>query len=325
MTSPPPMKASTLAANPIRKHFTSSEMPQSTSEPPFIAVLLPAALPDLLWIKRLLQAKITLIDDLSPFSRKSSVHRGRVRTPNGTQWVYIPVLAEDRLDGVPICNARIDSDTGWRVDFWKALEFNYRNSVWFDHFEFDLRRDIDTIAGMSLYSEAARFLVNRVLGYLEIRDLIPDPLWLSDIIDGTTEPGAPLASGTSGAPGASGASGTPETSRATEASGTPLASENQKNRPSRYYLSTKAHEEQLFTAVTHLSNQFLGSENSCSVVFEPDSRNYQLRGRLADLEISPAITHPIYRQHFGGFQPGCCLLDLLFEVGPDCWRHFTAN
>ncbi|MCC5927312.1 MAG: WbqC family protein [Bacteroidetes bacterium] len=34
--------------------------------------------------------------------------------------------------------------------------------------------------------------------------------------------------------------------------------------------------------------------------------------------------HPVYRQHFGGFQEGCSLYDVLFEVGPEFWKIYDT-
>jgi hypothetical protein len=35
----------------------------------------------------------------------------------------------------------------------------------------------------------------------------------------------------------------------------------------------------------------------------------------------PALgKHPVYRQHFGGFEPDCCVVDVLFELGPEWYK-----
>jgi len=50
---------------------------------------------------------------------------------------------------------------------------------------------------------------------------------------------------------------------------------------------------------------------------EPDSKNYM--PQIAKTPTFP-FQHPQYSQHFGGFITGLCLLDLLFEVGPESWK-----
>ncbi|NBB77247.1 MAG: hypothetical protein GVY02_07700, partial [Bacteroidetes bacterium] len=50
---------------------------------------------------------------------------------------------------------------------------------------------------------------------------------------------------------------------------------------------------------------------------EPGARHYQRQGSNRS---KPAFRHPEYRQHFEGFKPGCCLIDLLFQLGPESFR-----
>jgi hypothetical protein len=54
---------------------------------------------------------------------------------------------------------------------------------------------------------------------------------------------------------------------------------------------------------------------------ERDGRHYQRQGEMAT---PMPFRHPEYRQHFGGFEPGCCLYDLLFQEGPESWRVIEA-
>jgi hypothetical protein len=281
---------------------------QAPPQPPFGAVLLPSALPDLLWIEYLRKASFTVIDDLASFSRKSYVHRGLVRTPRSTQWIYIPVHPDDRKSKVPMCAARIDPSADWRTDFWKSLEYNYRNSIWFDHYEFYLRRDIDVIAGMHLYTDAVRYLFDRVLGYLEIQDLIPEPYWLSQLVDGEGN-----------------------VVKGIEKKATPMEKlrarlETDIDAGSFYANkcteAAKLYPNILKSAASALGELHFGTAHAFGIVFEYDSLNFQIRGPLAPQETHQSISYPVYRQHFGGFEPGCCLLDLLFEEGPECWRMF---
>lgn len=50
---------------------------------------------------------------------------------------------------------------------------------------------------------------------------------------------------------------------------------------------------------------------------EPGSRRYQ---PLKPWMRQVPFVHPVYPQHFGGFIPGACCLDLLFECGPESVR-----
>jgi hypothetical protein len=50
---------------------------------------------------------------------------------------------------------------------------------------------------------------------------------------------------------------------------------------------------------------------------EQNARHYQRQGKN---KVDMDFTHPVYRQHFEGFEPDCCLLDLLFQYGPESFR-----
>lgn len=50
---------------------------------------------------------------------------------------------------------------------------------------------------------------------------------------------------------------------------------------------------------------------------EWDSRHYQ---RQAQNRNEQNFHHPEYYQHFEGFEPNCCLLDVLFQLGPESFK-----
>lgn len=50
---------------------------------------------------------------------------------------------------------------------------------------------------------------------------------------------------------------------------------------------------------------------------EHDSRHYL---RQAENKSEPDFEHPEYRQHFDGFEPQCCILDVLFQFGPESFK-----
>ena len=52
---------------------------------------------------------------------------------------------------------------------------------------------------------------------------------------------------------------------------------------------------------------------------EHDARHYQRQGKNRS---RIDFIHPEYRQHFEGFEPYCCLYDLLFQYGPESFRIF---
>lgn len=210
-----------------------------------ISVLLPTAFPDLahLTILRYASRSFWLMNE--PFSRKSFTHRGKIRTPSGTQWLTLPVHSDDKKE--PLNLARIDPNIDWANLFKTALELNYRNSIYFDFYEAEFFSDLDTAADFEKLTDVVLFLSNRLFDYLEW-DYRPELIHDDASLD-----------------------------------------------------------------------SLLQSENPDGVWVEPRSRFY--RRRIPN-QSEPLINLPEYRQHFDGFRPDCCVLDILFEYGPESFRVF---
>lgn len=181
---------------------------------------LPSAFPDLPWLIRWLQSEAMILDDVSVFSRKLTVHRGKIRNRDGFQWIHMPVHPDDRKKPLHLC--RTDPSGDWVTPLLRSLEYAYRNSIYFDMFEPEIREDMQHAARCERYLDAVAYLNQRMWLYLEL-EFLPPVMWLSER----------------------------ETSN------------------------------------------------------ENDRK---------------PVTHPVYRQHFGGFIEGCCLYDVLFEVGPEFWK-----
>lgn len=221
------------------------------TRPHILALLLPGYSPDLAWMARALNADRVILDAGHPFSRKSKVHRTKIRTPDGHQWLSIPFVNEDRRK--PISRVRIDERRPWLKHHLRALEYNYRNSLYFDYYEPEIRADLETASEFGYLIEAVRHLMERQWIYLQLRDF---PLWMSDTGSLRKKAGLPNC-------------------------------------------------ENLVD-----SGEFV-------IWQEPDSRHYQ---RPHPCIVHPTFSLPEYRQHFPGFVPGCGILDLLFEYGPDAWQ-----
>ena len=71
-----------------------------------LAILQPTFIPTLHDLAVILQADRVVLQDIEDWSRKSRVHRAKIRTPEGTQYINIPVMTKDR--DKPITRVRID-------------------------------------------------------------------------------------------------------------------------------------------------------------------------------------------------------------------------
>ncbi|MEX0929976.1 MAG: WbqC family protein [Balneolales bacterium] len=141
-----------------------------------LALLYPAYLPNLYYLSCLLQADRTIMLDTEPFSRKSRVHRGKIRTPEGFQWLNVPIPTEDRKK--PVHQVRIDHGLNWVNKHMMALEYNYRNSIYFDFYEPEIRSDLQQAKEHERLSEFIRFFMERLFIYLQV-DVTPE--WASRI------------------------------------------------------------------------------------------------------------------------------------------------
>lgn len=121
-----------------------------------LALLLPGLVPDLPWFLALSQADRVLLDDFTPWSRKSRVHRYKIRTPTGTLWLGAPIL---RNEHEPLRTARIDRASGWHREHLRALQMNYRNSLYFDFLEAEIEARYEAIGQMDSLIEACEVMM----------------------------------------------------------------------------------------------------------------------------------------------------------------------
>ena len=92
--------------------------------------------------------------DTHQYSRQSFENRARLRTPDGWQWITIPLKGGQR--GRPIVQIEIDNTVPWRGKHLRALQYNYRTSPYFeafeDRFEAFFERDWRTLGAVTVAS-----------------------------------------------------------------------------------------------------------------------------------------------------------------------------
>lgn len=214
-----------------------------------LAVLQPTFIPNLHDLAILLYSDLALLQDVEIWSRKSRVHRAKIRTPEGTQYLNIPVVTEDR--DKPINEVRIDHTEKWVEPLLRSLKFNYRSSVYYDFYEPEIRSDFASADEYEFLLDFNLYLRKRIFRFLELENL-PEII-LSSKLEGYDPDPDQLA----------------------------------KNLDADEYFQ------------------------------EPGARHYQRRG---ENRTKLNFRHPVYRQHFEGFVPDCCLLDLIFQYGPESFR-----
>lgn len=202
----------------------------------------------------MLAADKVVLQDSEKWSRKGRTHRAKIRTPEGTQWLNVPVRTEDRKK--QIRDIRIDHTENWIEQVLRSIEYNYRNSVYYDFYEPEIRSDWQSAEQYEFLMPFALSLRNRIFEYLEV-EITSEVLFSSEMPGYHSDPDR-------------------------------LAEQMQAK---EYYQ-------------------------------EQDAQHYQRQGKN---QRKLPFTHPVYRQHFEGFEPDCCLMDLLFQYGPESFRVIESS
>jgi hypothetical protein len=104
-----------------------------------------------------------LYDDRQ-FTRRDWRNRNRIKTPQGTQWLTIPVETKGRY------HQRIDetlvSEPGWAAQHWKTVAHNYAAAPYFADYRDELETLYETAADGRLSMVNRHFIeaINRILG-----------------------------------------------------------------------------------------------------------------------------------------------------------------
>ncbi len=70
-----------------------------------------------------------VILDCVQYTRRDWRNRNKIKTPNSTMWLTVPVSVKGKYYQ-KISEVKI-KDTNWRTNHWKSIEFNYRKSIHF--------------------------------------------------------------------------------------------------------------------------------------------------------------------------------------------------
>ena len=131
-----------------------------------LTLLLPQFAPNLYDLSIMLQADKVILQDVEQWSRKSRVHRAQIRTPEGTQWINIPLLTEDRKKAVK--DVRIDHSEDWINPLLRSIEYNYRNSIYYDFYEPEIKADFESAVSFEFLMPFVLHIQKRLLRFMDI-------------------------------------------------------------------------------------------------------------------------------------------------------------
>ncbi len=81
----------------------------------------------------LLKAERVILADTFAYSRQSYMNRTRIRTPQGWQWLTVPVVGGQK--GRPLCQVEVVDSAKWRRQHQRALLYNYRSAPFYPYYE----------------------------------------------------------------------------------------------------------------------------------------------------------------------------------------------
>lgn len=102
-----------------------------------VSINQPAYLPWLGYFHRIAISDLHIVLDHVQFEKNSFVNRNKVRTPDGSCWVSVPVKTKGQFGNLAIHSLEINNQTKWRTKHWKTLTQYYSKTPYFkDHQDF---------------------------------------------------------------------------------------------------------------------------------------------------------------------------------------------
>lgn len=103
-----------------------------------IAIMQPGYLPWLGFFELMHNCDIFVFLDDVQYTKRDWRNRNRIRTPEGWQWLTVPVLHKHRHTQL-LKDVTINNDLNWKKQHLNALRFNYQKAEFFDLYFTDLR------------------------------------------------------------------------------------------------------------------------------------------------------------------------------------------
>ena len=130
-----------------------------------------------------------LFDDMQ-YTRRDWRNRNRIKTPDGLQWLTVPVKVKGKYHQ-KIRDTEIDGSE-WAAAHWKTLTLNYRKAPHFNEFAAWLE-SLYLAESDSHLSQLNRRMLKAVCAYLNINTVISNS-WDYPLVEGKTERLADLCS-----------------------------------------------------------------------------------------------------------------------------------
>jgi len=98
-----------------------------------LAIRPPEYFPGLRYMALVQHVDCFVLADTLAYRRQSFQNRARLRNPQGWQWITVPLEAHQR--DRPIHEVAINRNDPWKGKHWRAFQYNYRSTPYFEYFE----------------------------------------------------------------------------------------------------------------------------------------------------------------------------------------------
>jgi hypothetical protein len=117
------------------------------------------------------------------FTRRDWRNRNQIKTPQGLQWLTVPVQVKGKYDQ-KIKDTLIDG-SAWATSHWKTLEQNYRRAVHFEEVA-QLLQPLYIANSYTHISHLNQLFIEKICNYLGIKTIISNSRDYN-LIEGKTE------------------------------------------------------------------------------------------------------------------------------------------
>lgn len=91
----------------------------------------PAYLPWLGYFEKIIRSDIYVYLDTVQFDKSGFIHRNKIKTPNGTHWLTVPVLKKNYMNST-LLDLRINNTIPWQKKHLDLINFSYRKAPYFE-------------------------------------------------------------------------------------------------------------------------------------------------------------------------------------------------
>lgn len=127
------------------------------------AIHQPNYLPYLGFFDKIYKSDIFVLLDNVQYSKESWMNRVKIKTPNGWQWLSVPILTKGKLDQL-ILEAEINNKIDWRKKHWKTLVTNYNKAPFFNYYSgyFELLYQREWIRLIDINLDVLKFILSDI-------------------------------------------------------------------------------------------------------------------------------------------------------------------